>query len=127
MATMLNVNVQVDISGIENHFVDLCKDKQTMLEIHNTLAAECDPYVPMLNGQLHESGLANVTAEHVEYGNSNVPDARYQYYGVEFNHTVEHHPKATALWDEVMMQERGDIFSEKVREILVRRYKELYG
>lgn len=127
MATLIAVKIEVDTTGIEDHFTELCQDKQTMLEINNAFAAECDPYVPMLNGPLHESGLANVTPEYVEYGNANVPYARYQYYGVEFNHTTEYHPQATALWDEAMFRERGDVFDEKVRAILVRRYNELYG
>lgn len=127
MATLIKVKVDIDISGIEDHFRDLCNDKTTMLEIHNAFAKKCDPYVPMLNGPLHESGLANVTSEYVEYGDPNVPYARYQYYGVDFNHTIEKHPLATAKWDEAMMRDRGDEFEKEVKDILVRRYRELYG
>lgn len=127
MATLVKFKLEIDTSEIEDHFEDLCNDKQTKLEINNYIAKMFDPYVPMLNGPLHESGLANVTPEYIEYGNANVPYARYQYYGVEFNHTIEKHPQATALWDEVMMQEHGEEVEEHIKDILARRYKELYG
>lgn len=127
-STLIDFSVEVDLTGIEDHFQDLCHDDTTMLEVHNKFASMCDPYVPMLNGPLHESAFAQVTPKYVRYGGTeDVPYARYQYYGTEFNHTIEKHPQATALWDKVMMQERGEEFSEAVKEILVRRYKELYG
>ncbi len=126
---IIDFSVEVDISGIEDRFTDLCKDNTTRLEINNKFVEFCDPYVPMLNGPLSESAFAQVTPERIKYGGAGtgVPYARYQYYGVNFNHTVEWHPKATALWDKAMMQERGEEFAEEVRNILVRRYKELYG
>ena len=127
MATIVNLKVEIDTSGMEEHFTDLCNDKQTKLEVNNYLAKMFDPYVPMLHGPLHESGLANVTPEYIEYGNAEVPYARRQYYGVDFNHTIEKHPQATALWDEAMFREHGEEVDEQIRAILIRRYKELYG
>lgn len=119
MSVVVDVNPMV-LQGVVNSLID----DQTMLAIHNTFAKMCDPYVPMLNGPLHESGLAGVTPKYVEY---NVPYAHYQYVGQDFNHTVEYHPKATAFWDQVMMQEKGDEFYKEVEAILLRRAKELYG
>lgn len=126
MGKFINVEVQISESSLVNKIENLLDDT-TMLEIHNLLAKMCDPYVPMLEGPLHESALAQVTPEYVQYGNSNVPYARYQYYGTEFNHTLDYHPRATALWDKVMMSEQGDLFRQQVTEILKRRARELYG
>lgn len=119
----MSVTVSVDNLAIK-YTLDQLIDDKTMLAIHNTFAKMCDPYVPMLEGPLHESGLAGVTPHYVEY---NVPYAHYQYVGENFNHTTEHHPKATAFWDKVMMSEKGDEFRQEVEQILLRRAKELYG
>lgn len=37
------------------------------------------------------------------------------------------HPKATMMWDKVMMTEQGDAFVKQVKDLLVRRARELYG
>ena len=37
------------------------------------------------------------------------------------------HPKATKEWDKAMMMEQGDKFVKQVKDLLVRRAKELYG
>ena len=127
-SNILDFSVNVDITGMENNFVNLINDKATMLEVHNKFAQMCDPYVPMLNGPLHESAFAQVSEKSVKYGGTAaVPYARRQYYGVDFNHTIEKHPKATAMWDQAMMREQGEVFEAEVQAILVRRYKELYG
>lgn len=102
-------------------------DDTTMLEIHNLFAKMCDPYVPFLEGPLSQSALAQVTPEYVQYGNETVPYAHYQYVGENFNHTLDYHPKATAFWDKVMMTEKGEEFTEQVKDILTRRARELYG
>lgn len=106
---------------------DLQNDDATMLEIANLFAKMCDPYVPFLEGPLSQSGLAQVQPGLVTYGNDAVPYAHYQYVGVNFNHTLDYHPRATAYWDKVMMQEKGDEFNKQAEQILVRRAKEIYG
>lgn len=126
MAKYYHLRVKVNEKALEDKVQKLFDDK-TMLEVHNFIAKMCDPYVPMLNGPLHESGLAQVTADSITYGNQSVPYARYQYYGVNFNHTVEFHPLATALWDKVMMQDREEEVLKGITQILERRAKELYG
>ena len=88
----------------------------TMLAIHNTLAKRCDPYVPFLEGPLSQT--FQVSADGVRYTQ---PYARYQYYGDNFNHTVEYHPLASARWDKAMMRDHGQEFIQEVEEILVRR------
>lgn len=37
------------------------------------------------------------------------------------------HPQATDHWDKAMMREHGDEFIAQVKEILIRRARELYG
>lgn len=127
MSKVLTVNTEVNLDGLDDKIKNLIYDPTTRTEIHNVFAKMCNPYVPFLNGPLSQSAFANITPEYVQYGGSNVPYARYQYYGVGFNHTVEVHPQATALWDQAMMREHKEEFEQSVKAILVRRYKELYG
>lgn len=124
MATEVTIQVEVSEQALLRYLNALCNDESTMIEIHNLLAKMCDPYVPYLNSPLSVSGMANVSADGVLY---TVPYARYQYYGIGFRHTLEVHPKATALWDKAMLAERGDEFREYVKRILIRRANELFG
>jgi len=132
---MFSFNVKFNAQDIQKK-VDNLVDENTMLQIHNLFAKMCDEYVPFFEGPLSQSALAQVTPQYVKYGGSSatsdirpqgVPYARYQYYGVGFNHTKDYHPKATAMWDKAMMSEKGQLFCEQVKDILVRRAKQLYG
>lgn len=91
----------------------------TKIAIYNTLAKRCDPYVPFLNGPLSQT--ARITEEGVLY---NQPYARRQYYGVDFNHTLEYHPLASAKWDQAMMQDHREEFIQEVKDIIVRGLKD---
>lgn len=102
-------------------------DEKTMYEIHQALAKICEPNVPYKTGALNESGPAQVTPEGVVYGGNGIEYARYQYFGTHHNFNTQHHPKATAMWGEVALAERGDEFRSMVEAILARRSKELYG
>ena len=121
MSQLVNVTVKLNDAAIENKLKNLC-DSETMLEIHNLLAKYCDPYVPFLEGPLSQT--IEVTPEYVRYTQ---PYAHYQYYGTEFNHTLDYHPLASAKWDEAMLRDRRDEFLADVKEILVRRAKDKYG
>ena len=106
--------------GVKSQLSDVIQDKleefnntTTMLAIHNTLAKRCDPYVPFLNGPLSQT--AEVSAKGVRYIQ---PYARYQYYGDDFNHTLDYHPLASARWDKAMMRDHGDEFVQEVEDIL---------
>lgn len=118
------VDIEVEIS--DNKLIDalskLKKDDKTMLELHNLLAKMCDPYVPFLEGPLSQT--IEVSPESVKYIQ---PYARYQYYGTDFNHTLDYHPIASAKWDEAMMRDHGEEFYKQVEAILTRRAQELYG
>ena len=118
----VKIRVKVNPNKINAKLNNLLKDRETMLEIHNLLAKMCDPYVPFLEGPLSQT--VEIEPFLIRYIQ---PYARYQYYGVDFNHTKDYHPQATALWNEVMVAERGDVFKAQVTEILKRRAKELYG
>lgn len=117
----IKIGVDINDENIQKK-IDMLIDDTVMYEIHNLLLKMCDPYVPFLEGPLSQT--AEVTPQSVRYIQ---PYARYQYYGVNFNHTIDYHPQATALWDKVMMSERGEEFKAGVREILRRRARELYG
>jgi len=117
----IKIDVEINEASIQKK-LDMLIDDTVMYQIHNLLAKMCDPYVPFLEGPLSQT--VEVSPESVKYIQ---PYARYQYYGTEFNHTTDYHPKATALWDKVMMSEKGEEFREGVRAILRARAKELYG
>lgn len=121
MSQVLDVTAKIDDKALEDKLRNLC-DSNTMLEIHNLLAKYCDPYVPFLEGPLSQT--IEVTSNYVRYTQ---PYAHRQYYGTEFNHTLDYHPLASAKWDEAMLRDRRDEFLMDVKEILVRRAKELYG
>lgn len=118
---LINVDVQIDDASIQKK-LDMLVDDRVMYQIHDLLAKMCDPYVPFLEGPLSQTNV--VTPQSVRY---TVPYARYQYYGVDFNHTVDYHPQASALWDKVMMSEHREEFLDGVRAILRARAREIYG
>ena len=135
---------------------ELENDDTTMLEVANLFAKMCDPYVPFLEGVLSQSGLAQVQPRLVTYGNDSVPYAHYMYEGEiygpnipikedgeivgwfspkdkpkqptgrQMSFSTDYHPRATAHWDKVMLQEKGDEFNAQVEQILIRRARELW-
>lgn len=121
MSNFVDVTAKLNDQALQNKINNLCDDA-TMLEIHNLLAKMCDPYVPFLEGPLSQT--IEVTSEYVRYTQ---PYAHYQYTGDNFNFTKEKHPLASARWDEAMLRDHKDEFLAGVKEILVRRARELYG
>lgn len=91
----------------------------TMLAIYNTLAKKCDPYVPFLEGPLSQT--VRISSQGVRYIQ---PYARYQYYGVGFNHTKDFHPLASAMWDKAMLRDHRLEFNQEVRDIIAWRIKQ---
>lgn len=118
VTTEVVINEQAIMQKLESLFDDM-----TMTEIYHVFAEMCEPYVPYLTGDLSKNDRV-VDSDGVHYTSEY---ASYQYYGTEFNHTLDPHPRATALWDKVMMNEQGDVLKERITEILSRRAKELYG
>lgn len=114
-------NVYINERAIQQKLENLI-DERVMLEVHDLFAKMCDPYVPFLEGPLSQT--VEVASDGVTYIQ---PYAHYQYHGVEFNHTLDYHPLASAQWDKAMMSAKGEEFTEQVKQILIRRAKELYG
>lgn len=121
MSKFITCDVSISDAFLEDKLNELITP-ELMLEIHNLFAKMCDPYVPFLEGPLSQT--IEVTSDGVRYTQ---PYAHYQYYGTEFRHTLDYHPLASAMWDKAMMTDKGEEFTEQVRQILIRRAKELYG
>lgn len=117
----LDYKIEIDKKAIQARVEDLIDDT-VMTQIHNEFARLIDPWVPFLHGPLSQTVEINPT--YIRYGQ---PYAHYQYTGVDFNHTLDPHPLASAEWDKVAMQTQMDIFSQTVKEILIRKARELYG
>jgi hypothetical protein len=121
MSKTIRVKVDIDDRALQDKLTFLL-DNKTMLEIHNLFAKKMDPYVPFLEGPLSQT--VEITPQYVRYIQ---PYAHYQYVGEGFNFTRDYHPLASAYWDKAMLNSKGEEFVEEVRQILVRRAKEIYG
>lgn len=119
---MASVTINVDMSNAIKQRLSEINNPTTMLAIHNTLAKMCDPYVPFLNGPLSQTNV--VTSKGVTYIQ---PYARRQYYGEDFNHTLDYHPLASAKWDKAMLRDHRQEFNEEVEAILKERMAEVDG
>lgn len=148
----VRIGLTVDTVGLQNQLNQLVNDPDTMLEIHNTLYRYCDPYVPMQTGVLaqtvditpesilYKSPYAHYMYEGIVYGPNipivqniggvqvivgwrSIPGMKKTPTGndIEYNH--ERHPLADSHWDERMMDDRGEEFTEEVRQILMRRIR----
>lgn len=113
---MAKITIKVD-DNLEDALITpaelLNNDPRIKLAIYDDLKARCDPYVPFLNGPLSQTAQSTVNG--VVYSQIY---ARYQYYGVNFRHTIEYHPQASAKWNEAMMRDHGDEFKQEVKEII---------
>lgn len=121
MSDVLKVDVDVSVIAIQERLQHVITPS-AMLEIHNTLAKMCDPYVPFLNGPLSQTVI--VMPDYIQYIQ---PYAHYQYEGIHFKHTLDFHPLASAQWDKAMLRDHREEFVQQVKDILVRRAQELYG
>lgn len=102
-------------------------DNQTMTYAHTRLHAYCSDYVPMESGALDQT--VDITPEYVHYKS---PYAHFQWEGVVFvddrgstwakqnhskhattaplHHSTDHHPLATAHWEQAAMTtHKGDL------------------
>ena len=117
----MRINVNVNVDSIDNKLNSLIKDDATMLEIHNLFAKTIDPWVPFLEGPLSQT--VEIEPHLIRYIQ---PYARYQYYGVGFNHTKDYHPLASAMWDQAAMQVKRDDFVKQVMNIIKRRARKVW-
>lgn len=138
---------------INKRLTNICQNDKTFgIELHNILAKMCDPYVPMMDGDLSQT--IEVTPEYVRY---KMPYAHYQYTGIVYGpnipitedgvivgwfsppgqpkfptgypiqYNTQMHPLATKEWDKAMMRDNKDEFLAEVQAALRRRYNDLYG
>lgn len=147
----LNIDVKVNTAKLAKEFEAL-KDDNVMYEIHDLFAKMNDPYVPMQEGVLSQS--VQISKDGITYAG---PYAHYMYVGEiygpnipifedgilvgffsipnmpkkptgrEMSYDKEKHPLASKEWDKAMMQNKGDVFLNAVKDILMQRFKELYG
>ena len=147
---MVSVRITIEddseLYNIAPKVLQSLKDTNVGVEIHNTLARYCYPYVPMDTGTLFTS--TEVTNNYLRY---NTPYAHYMYVGKVYgpnipiiengqivgwfsipnkkksptgksiNYSTSKHPLATHHWDKAMMQDRAEDFSSEVGDIIERR------
>ena len=112
----VKVNVHFNEKDIQNKLESLINDPAVMYEVHMKFARIIDPWVPYLSGDL--SKLIEIHPDCVRYTQ---PYARRQYYGLDFNHTIDTHPLASAMWDKAAMETQLGSFKAEVKKILERR------
>ena len=134
----------VDEEKLKRKIESLIDDK-TMLEIHDLFAKIIDPWTPFAEGVMAHRSL-EITPNYICY---HQPYAHYMYMGELYlaangsswakenekkypsgrplHYSKEKHQLATAQWDKVAMQTKRDEFELQVRDILMRRAKQLYG
>ena len=122
MSEVLKIRADVNMGALADKFNELVNDEALKLAMNQTLAKDCDPYVPFLTGMLSQT--LEITPEYVRYTQ---PYAHYQYNGVGFNYTRDYHPLASAEWDQAMLENNRENFEEEIKQLVVRRYRELYG
>lgn len=147
----LNTEVSFDVDKLMRQFDSLIDDKQTMIDIYNLFGKLIEPWVPMDTGILAHS--YQITPDYIRYPG---PYAHYMYMGIVYGpnfpqfdeagnivgwasppkkyktdrpivYSKEKHDRASKEWDKAAMSVVKDQFIEGVKEILIRRHKELYG
>jgi len=138
----VTIDVTVNEKSIQDKIQSLLDDV-AMTEIHKALADIVEPYSPINPTRIDENGVT------YEY-----PYAHYMYEGIVYKPNIPivkegevvgwfsppnqkktpsdqpmqySKPLASRHWDEVAMSTHQKEFEEKVKDILVRRAKELYG
>ena len=153
MGDIIETKISVDVKGIVGKIESLV-DNELMLQVHNLFAKMCDPYVPMDSGNLSQT--LNITPEYVQYtqpyahymytgdvygpnfpikddsgniiGWRSPPGIGTKYpTGKKLEYNLEKHKSASKEWDKAMMTAEGEKFIKQVKDLMVRRAKELYG
>lgn len=115
---MSSFKIKVKIDNTIQEKLKEFNNPTTMLAIHNTFAKRCDPYVPFASGTLAQTVV--VTPNYIRYIQ---PYARRQYFGDNFNFSIDKHPLATSRWDKAMLRDHGDEFNKEVEDLLYWRMK----
>lgn len=136
-------DVDVNLVNIQTKFAHLADNEDVGLLVHNALAKELNPYVPMQTGTLAQTVI--ITPKYVEYTQ---PYAHYQYTGLVYgpnipikengvitgwfsipgqkkhptgaaiHYSTELHPLATHHWEKAMMRDRAAEFTKEVERII---------
>lgn len=152
MGDIVSVKVEINDRFLQKKLDEIVSDDIVNREIHNLLGMMCAEYVPMQEGMLSQG--YEVSSDFLRYPG---PYAHYQYTGdvygpnipiiengivvgffsipgrkkeptgAKLQYNREKHAKATDHWDKAMMAEKGDEFTERVKEILIRRARDMYG
>ena len=146
MAINIKIDAHINVKKLTKQ-IEAIKNDKVMYEIHNKFAKNCDPYVPMDTGTLAESALRGVYKDKVVWAG---PYAHYMYMGELYlapngsswakkdekkypsgrplQYSKEKHMLATKEWDKAMMAgPRRKIFLKEAKEVILDRFKELYG
>ena len=149
----VSVDFKIDTSRIVNEVNSVIDDRYVRAAIHKLLAEMCDKYVPYDTGYLSEDSVyytqdgVHYSAEYAHYVYEGLvygpnipyidkngeqkwasPKGKPKFpTGREMSYQMINHPEATGHWDQVMLQNEGDIFRERVHEIIQRRLKKLNG
>lgn len=139
----IKFDVDVNLVNIQTKFAHLADNEEVGYLIHNALAKELNPYVPMQTGTLAQTTV--ITPKYVEYTQ---PYAHYQYTGLVYgpnipikengiitgwfsipgqkkhptgamiHYSTELHPLATHHWEKAMMRDRAKEFTKEVERII---------
>jgi len=152
----MDIQIEFKGTAIEKLLQDKIQsilDEKAMLEVHNMFAKRCDPFVPMDEGVLAQSVQVyedRITYQgpyaHYQYigevygpnipifengiivGWFSIPNMKKHPTGREMQYGTEKHPLASKQWDKAMMaSDSGQVFLDDVTQILMKRWKELYG
>lgn len=151
MVFEVKLDANIDAKQLAKDFEAL-KNDTVMYEIHDLFAKMCDPYVPMDTGNLAQG--VDISKDSIKYPG---PYAHYMYMGEVYgpnipiiedgivvgwfspkgkpkhptgrpiNYSTESHPLASKEWDKAMMRDKSEVFLDAVKDILIKRCKELYG
>lgn len=148
-----DVTVTINEKAIAEKLDSLVND-DVMRQIHNEFYRILIPYVPMDEGVLFQN--VEITPKYIRYiqeyahymyigavygpnipikdkvtgevtGWFSPPGQKKKPTGKSIVYNKDKHPLATKEWDKVAMQTQLELFEKQVRDILVRRAKELYG
>lgn len=152
---IINTEIKFDVDNLLKRFEKLATDDKTMLEIYNLFGKLIEPWVPMDNGILAHG--YEITPNYIRYPGPyahyqymgivygpNIPlfDDAGQLIGFysppgerkspkepeqKIIYNEEKHKRASKKWDKAAYPVIKDQFLQGVKDILIRRWGELYG
>lgn len=148
---MITVDVEFKINekALISMFDRLMTDSKLMTSLHELLGKYCERYVPKQSGELANNYVATKEAliypqpyAHYQYagevyepsfpitekgkvvGFYSKPNEKKRPTGRPLNYT---NPLASKEWDKAMLRDNGEAFYAEALDLIVGRFKELYG